>query len=187
MPWQTNSTFIIVLFLLDLSRNALFCKGLWGYGVMVKCSEITDCGKTEQNWACCYYLLVVKLVVKGKCLLLRVFILFSKTHFCKLLYPPVQSFNPFAERTRNPLEFIMSKSMGWFLHSWNEKYAYFFCFVFLKISVHIVIPRLKGNKPYSIFCGINFHALFHVICKIYKFLGIFPIVIFYCFSLIFSV
>ena len=105
----------------------------------------------------------------------------------KLLYPPVQSFNPFAERTRNPLEFIMSKSMGWFLHSWNEKYAYFFCFVFLKISVHIVIPRLKGNKPYSIFCGINFHALFHVICKIYKFLGIFPIVIFYCFSLIFSV
>lgn len=105
----------------------------------------------------------------------------------KLLYPPVQSFNPFAERTRNPLEFIMSKSMGWFLHSWNEKYAYFFCFVVLKISAHIVMPRLKGNKPYSIFCGINFHALFHVICKIYKFLGIFPIVIFYCFSLIFSV
>ena len=65
----------------------------------------------------------------------------------KLLYPPVQSFNPFAERTRNPLEFIMSKSMGWFLHSWNEKYAYFFCFVVLKISAHIVMPRLKGNKP----------------------------------------
>ena len=59
----------------------------------------------------------------------------------------VQSFNPFAERTRNPLEFIMSKSMGWFLHSWNEKYAYFFCFVVFKISAHIVMPRLKGNKP----------------------------------------
>ena len=27
LPWQMNSTFIIVLFLLDLSENALFCKG----------------------------------------------------------------------------------------------------------------------------------------------------------------
>nr|DAM51777.1 MAG TPA: hypothetical protein [Caudoviricetes sp.] len=31
MPWQTNSTLIIVLFLLDLSRNAPFCKGFRGY------------------------------------------------------------------------------------------------------------------------------------------------------------
>ena len=35
-------------------------------GVIVKCSEITDCGKSEQNPASCYYLLVVKLVVKGE-------------------------------------------------------------------------------------------------------------------------
>ena len=38
VPWQMNNTFIIVLFLLDLPRNALFCKGfrvscslLWNY------------------------------------------------------------------------------------------------------------------------------------------------------------
>ena len=31
--------------------------------VIVICSEITDCGKSEQNPASCYYLLVVKLVV----------------------------------------------------------------------------------------------------------------------------
>ena len=41
-------------------------------GVMVICSEITDCGKSEQNPASCYYLLVVKLVVKWKRLLLKV-------------------------------------------------------------------------------------------------------------------
>nr|DAX08686.1 MAG TPA: hypothetical protein [Bacteriophage sp.] len=41
------------------------------FGDFVVCSEITDCGKSEQNRACCYYLLVVKLVVKGKFLLLR--------------------------------------------------------------------------------------------------------------------
>ena len=35
-------------------------------GGMVKCSEITDCGKSEQNPASCYYLLVVKLVVTGE-------------------------------------------------------------------------------------------------------------------------
>ena len=43
-------------------------------GVMVICSEITDCGKSEQNPASYYYLLVVKLVVKGKRLLLKIFI-----------------------------------------------------------------------------------------------------------------
>ena len=31
MPWQMNSIFIIVLFLLDLPRNALFCKGFRGF------------------------------------------------------------------------------------------------------------------------------------------------------------
>lgn len=35
------------------------------------CSEIAECGKSEQNLASYYYLLVVKLVVKGKGLLLR--------------------------------------------------------------------------------------------------------------------
>ncbi len=34
------------------------------FGDFVVCSEITDCGKSEQNLASCYYLLVVKLVVK---------------------------------------------------------------------------------------------------------------------------
>ena len=28
------------------------------------CSEMCECGKSEQNLASCYYLLVVKLVVK---------------------------------------------------------------------------------------------------------------------------
>ena len=31
LPWQMNNIFIIVLFLLVLPRNALFCKGFWGY------------------------------------------------------------------------------------------------------------------------------------------------------------
>ena len=31
------------------------------FGDFVVCSEITDCGKSEQNLASCYYLLVVKL------------------------------------------------------------------------------------------------------------------------------
>lgn len=33
---------------------------------MVICSEITDYGELVQNGACYYYLLVVKLVVKGE-------------------------------------------------------------------------------------------------------------------------
>ena len=73
LPWQMKSTFIIVLVLLDLPRNVLLCGMFRGYG---KCSEITDCGKSEQNKACCYNLLVVKLVVKGKSLLLRIFRVF---------------------------------------------------------------------------------------------------------------
>ena len=41
-------------------------------GVIVICSKFTDFGKSEQDGASCYYLLVVKLVVKGKGLLLRI-------------------------------------------------------------------------------------------------------------------
>lgn len=46
-------------------------------GIVVICSEITDCGELVQNGACYYYLLVVKLVVKGDGLLLRIFSLSS--------------------------------------------------------------------------------------------------------------
>ena len=46
LPWQMKSTLIIVLFLLLLPRNALFCKI---FGIRVVCSEITDCGKSEQD------------------------------------------------------------------------------------------------------------------------------------------
>jgi len=53
-------------------------------GVIVKCSEITDCGKSEQNPASCYYLLVVKLVVKDYALLLSIFS-FSQTSLLILL------------------------------------------------------------------------------------------------------
>ena len=31
LPWQMNSIFIIILFLLVLPRNALFCKGFRDY------------------------------------------------------------------------------------------------------------------------------------------------------------
>ena len=40
-------------------------------GYFVICSEMTECGKSEQILASCDYLLVVKLVVKGSFLLLR--------------------------------------------------------------------------------------------------------------------
>ena len=61
VPWQMKSTFIIVLFLLDLTRNALFARdfgGLWN----VCCRG--HLGKIEQDGASYYGLLVVKLVVK---------------------------------------------------------------------------------------------------------------------------
>lgn len=52
------------------------------FGVIVICSKFTDCGKSEQDGASCYYLLVVKLVVKRKRLLLK-----NLAHFCtKFLY-----------------------------------------------------------------------------------------------------
>ena len=31
LPWQMKSIFIIVLFLLDLPRNALVCRGFWEF------------------------------------------------------------------------------------------------------------------------------------------------------------
>lgn len=58
VPWQMKSTLIIVLFLLDLPRNALFCKEFRGF---VKCVFFLA---SWQNGASCYGLLVVKLVVK---------------------------------------------------------------------------------------------------------------------------
>ena len=70
------STFIIVLFLLVLPRNALFYEGFREFCCCLYfCSEMCDCGKSEQNHASCYYLLVVEIVVKGKGLLLRIFLL----------------------------------------------------------------------------------------------------------------
>lgn len=68
LPWQMKRTFIIVLFLLNLPGNALFCEG---FRRVVVCSEITECGNSEQDLVNYYYLLVVKLVVKENFLLLR--------------------------------------------------------------------------------------------------------------------
>ena len=51
-------------------------------GIIVICSKITDCGKSEQDGASCYYLLVVKLVVKGKLLLLRVIHPYHQLQVC---------------------------------------------------------------------------------------------------------
>lgn len=48
LPWQTNSTFIIVLFLLDLSRNALFCKGFRGF---VKCVYWLTSWQNRARWS----------------------------------------------------------------------------------------------------------------------------------------
>ena len=63
---------------------SLFCPGMPCYakdfGDFVVCSEITDCGKSEQNPASCYYLLVVKLVIKRNFLLLRIFTTYLVTH-----------------------------------------------------------------------------------------------------------
>ena len=41
------------------------------FGYFMFYSEIAECGKSEQNLASYYYLLVVEIVVKGKSLLLR--------------------------------------------------------------------------------------------------------------------
>jgi len=41
-----------------------------GSGIFMVCSEMSECGKSEQILASYYYLLVVKLVVKGEFLLL---------------------------------------------------------------------------------------------------------------------
>ena len=51
-------------------------------GVRVVRSEIIDCGELVQNAASCYYMLVVKLVVKGKCLLLRILFVILTAPLC---------------------------------------------------------------------------------------------------------
>jgi len=68
LPWQmkriatgVSCIFIIVLFLLDLPRNALFYEGFRGFVNVYFCCTL---GKIGQDGASCYYLLVVKLVVK---------------------------------------------------------------------------------------------------------------------------
>ena len=64
-----HKALILLVFLNHPYQSLAFARDS---GVIVKCSEITDYGKSEQNPASCYYLLVVKLVVKGKGLLLRI-------------------------------------------------------------------------------------------------------------------
>ena len=61
-------------------------------------SEMTECGKSKQGLASCYYLLVVKLVVKEKELLLRINLLLNRQqedgltkrflYFLVILQPP---------------------------------------------------------------------------------------------------
>ena len=46
VPWQMNSIFIIICFSLFCPEMPCFARVS---GVIVKCSEITDCGKSEQN------------------------------------------------------------------------------------------------------------------------------------------
>ena len=65
-----NSTFIIVFVYSFLPGNALFSRSS---GIIVKCSEMTECGKSEQDLASCYYLLVIEIVVKRKGLLPKIF------------------------------------------------------------------------------------------------------------------
>ena len=48
LPWQMNSTFIIVLFLLDLPRNALFCKGFRRF---VKCLILLASWQNRARWS----------------------------------------------------------------------------------------------------------------------------------------
>ena len=72
-----KSTFIIVLFLLNLPQNALFRKGFQGLINVCFCWHL---GKIRQDEACYYYLLVVKLVVKPKSLLLRNFLIHQNIH-----------------------------------------------------------------------------------------------------------
>ena len=71
---------------LSLFCFSLFCPGMPCFarvsGVMMICSENADCGKSEQDGASCYYLLVVKLVVKGKW---RLLIFLSSMYYFKCI------------------------------------------------------------------------------------------------------
>ena len=70
LPRQIKRTFMSVIFFSFCPEIPFFARVP---GVIVICSEFTDCGKSEQNLASYYYLLVVKLVVKREFLLLRFF------------------------------------------------------------------------------------------------------------------
>ena len=48
LPWQMKSIFIIVLFLLELPRNALFCKEFWGF---VKCVFLLHSWQNRARWS----------------------------------------------------------------------------------------------------------------------------------------
>lgn len=57
------------------------------FGVIVICSKFTDFGKSEQDGASCYYLLVVKLVVKGERVTTKNFLAFYLAlFFDKIIY-----------------------------------------------------------------------------------------------------
>lgn len=47
LPWQIKSIFIMVLFLLDLPRNALVCKGFRGF---VKCVFLLASWQNRARW-----------------------------------------------------------------------------------------------------------------------------------------
>ena len=70
-------------FSLFCPRMPCFARISW---VMMICSENADCGKSEQDWASYYYLLVVKLVVKWEFLLLRGFTNFTSAWTVNVLF-----------------------------------------------------------------------------------------------------
>ena len=69
LPWQTKSILSSLCFSLICPEIPCFARFL---GDFVICSEITECGKSEQTNVSYYYLLVVKLVVKRVGLLLSI-------------------------------------------------------------------------------------------------------------------
>ena len=84
------------------------------FGDFSICSEITDCGKSEQTPASCYYLLVVKLVVKGKGLLLRDFLYTKRPSYRR---PLIILYDQFGEATHHYL--ILSVQFQTHIHQTN--------------------------------------------------------------------
>ena len=72
VPWQMKSIFIIVLFLLDLPRNALVCKGFRRF---VKCVILLASWQNRARWSKLLRAVSSKIGSKRKFLLLRIFIL----------------------------------------------------------------------------------------------------------------